>query len=151
PDRPHAFDGCGQRVAMMFVEPESSAGRALLARFGGASWSTVGDATLMDLASALLAASGSGAEDAGLVRDARHIVELLSGLAPAPLPLDPRITAVVEWLHDRIEHPVTLAQAAAIAHLSPSRFRHLFVQQTGVSFRAYLLWSRVSRAIVRGM
>ena len=41
--------------------------------------------------------------------------------------------------------------AAAAAHLSPSRFRHLFVQQTGISFRAYLLWSRVSRAIVRGM
>ena len=31
--------------------------------------------------------------------------------------------------------------------LSPSRFRHLFVQQTGTSFRAYLLWMRINVAI----
>ena len=37
------------------------------------------------------------------------------------------------------------------AHLSPSRFRHLFVAQTGISFRAYLLWARVATAIDTGM
>ena len=69
----------------------------------------------------------------------------------APARIDPRITAAVEWLRDRIEQPVTLAQAAAVAHLSPSRFRHLFVAQTGVSFRAYLLWARVEAAVGAGM
>ena len=36
PDHPHEFDGCGERLAMLFVEPESLAGRALVARFGHA-------------------------------------------------------------------------------------------------------------------
>ena len=36
---------------------------------------------------------------------------------------------------------------AGIATLSPSRFRHLFVQETGTSFRAYLLWLRINVAI----
>jgi AraC-like DNA-binding protein len=46
---------------------------------------------------------------------------------------------------------MSLAQAARVAHLSPSRFRHLFVSQTGISFRAYLLWARVSAAMGAGM
>jgi AraC-like DNA-binding protein len=36
--------------------------------------------------------------------------------------------------------------AAAVA-LSESRFRHLFVAETGSSFRAYLLWLRINLAI----
>src|SRR5690606_27149819 len=133
---PHAFDGCGRRVAMMFVEPESTAGRALLARFGGTPLSTISNARVLDHARALLAAFGSDSDDSRLVADAQATVELIAGRVSDPVPSDPRITAVVEWLHDRIELPVTLAQAAAAAHLSPSRFRHLFVQQTGISFRA---------------
>ncbi|MEO8307830.1 MAG: helix-turn-helix transcriptional regulator [Pseudomonadota bacterium] len=43
------------------------------------------------------------------------------------------------------------AQAAAVAHLSPSRFRHLFVAQTGVSFRGYILWARVGSAVGAAM
>jgi len=31
--------------------------------------------------------------------------------------------------------------------LSPGRTRHLFVQQTGLSFRTYLLWLRLDRAV----
>ena len=42
-------------------------------------------------------------------------------------------------------------EAAGIANLSPSRFRHLFVAQTGVSFRAYLLWARVETAVAAAM
>ena len=35
PHRPHRFDGCGERIAMLFVEPETAQGRALLDRYGG--------------------------------------------------------------------------------------------------------------------
>ena len=35
----------------------------------------------------------------------------------------------------------------AAAALSPSRFRHLFVQETGAAFRAYVLWLRLNVAI----
>ena len=42
---------------------------------------------------------------------------------------------------------ITLDEAAAAAALSPGRFRHLFVAQTGTSFRAYVLWTRLNVAI----
>ena len=36
---------------------------------------------------------------------------------------------------------------AALVGLSPGRTRHLFVQQTGLPFRTYLLWLRLNRAV----
>ena len=37
-----------------------------------------------------------------------------------------------------------------VAHLSEGRFRHLFVQETGVAFRPYVLWTRLNRALELG-
>jgi len=55
------------------------------------------------------------------------------------------------YIRSRVRAPVSLADAAAAATLSPSRFRHLFVQATGTSFRAYLLWLRINVAIEAAM
>ena len=41
----------------------------------------------------------------------------------------------------------TMRRVAEAVHLSPGRFRHLFVSQTGTSFRAWLLWARAEAAI----
>ena len=65
--------------------------------------------------------------------------------------IDYRIGSVLDRIRDRPNGEMSLAQAASLAHLSPSRFRHLFVAQTGISFRAYLLWARVELAVARGM
>ena len=43
--------------------------------------------------------------------------------------------------------PLRLKDVADRVHLSPGRFRHLFVAQTGTSFRAWLLWARAAAAI----
>jgi AraC-like DNA-binding protein len=51
----------------------------------------------------------------------------------------------------RVRAPVSLADAASAAALSPGRFRHLFVQETGTPFRAYLLWLRLNVAIEAAM
>jgi AraC-like DNA-binding protein len=39
---------------------------------------------------------------------------------------------------------------AAAVHLSPGRFRHLFVTETGVSCKAYILWERLNVALALG-
>jgi AraC-like DNA-binding protein len=82
---------------------------------------------------------------------AQHIVEHLSGRSTGLQAVDPRIARVLERIREHPDAELTLAQVAAMAHLSPSRFRHLFVAQTGISFRAYLLWARVGLAVARGM
>ena len=41
---------------------------------------------------------------------------------------------------------VSLADAAAEAHLSPSRFSHAFSDEVGITFARYRLWVRLARA-----
>jgi len=151
PDRAHQFDGLGSDVAMIFVEPETTAGRSLVARFGGIDLSMIDDPAVLPEARGLLQAFAGRATDDEILRRAAAIVARLAGGSPPAPATDRRIVAAVDWMRDRLDAPISLAEAAAVAHLSPSRFRHLFVAQTGISFRAYLLWTRVNLAIAAGM
>jgi AraC family transcriptional regulator len=151
PDRPHLFDGCGHAVAMLFVEPETLAGRALLARHGQRDVSLLDDDGLASRAAALHAVFEARGADGALADAARRVIEHLAGAPVGRDVVDPRVAAVLERIRERPDAELDLAQAAAIAHLSPSRFRHLFVAQTGISFRAYLLWARVGYAVARGL
>lgn len=151
PDRPHQFDGCGHPVAMVFVEPETLAGRALLARHGQRDVSLLEDNDLTQQAATLHAVFEAKGTDAALVTAAQQVVAHLASTPAAHDAVDPRIATVLERIREHPEAPVTLAHAAGLAHLSPGRFRHLFVAQTGISFRAYLLWARVGLAMARGM
>ncbi len=49
----------------------------------------------------------------------------------------------VEYIRQRIGQAVTLAEVARAANLSPGRFRHLFVQETGMPLRTYVVWRRL--------
>ena len=151
PHRRHQFDGCGSDIATIFVEPETSDGRTLLARNARVGVAPLDPATVERIAAPLRASFDRGDDDAALAARARDAVSLLAGAVPATDTVDPRIERAIAWTRDRLAAPITLADAAAVAHLSPSRFRHLFVAQTGVSFRAYLLWARVAAAMAAGM
>jgi AraC-like DNA-binding protein len=41
---------------------------------------------------------------------------------------------------------LALNELAEVANLSPGRFRHLFVDETGMTVRLYILWLRFERA-----
>ena len=151
PDRPHVFDGCGHTVAMVFVEPETLAGRELVARHRQQDVDPLGDEGLASRLAVLHEVFEARGTQAALVEAAQGIVEHLSARSTEPHAVDPRIARVLDRIRDRPDAQLTLALAAAVAHLSPSRFRHLFVAQTGISFRAYLLWARVGLAVARGM
>ncbi|WP_280151777.1 AraC family transcriptional regulator [Piscinibacter sp. XHJ-5] len=147
----HQFDGCGNDTAMIFVEPETVQGQALKARFGSVPVTALPEDIAMHMARPLHEAFREQAEDATLVSQARESLALLTGAGPLAAGIDPRIERAIAWMRSRLNEPTSLEQAAAQAHLSPSRFRHLFMEQTGVSFRAYLLWARVELAVGRGM
>lgn len=44
---------------------------------------------------------------------------------------------------------VTVSQLSEIAYLSESRFTHLFKKETGISVHQYLLWKKISLAVLR--
>ncbi|MEO8366034.1 MAG: AraC family transcriptional regulator [Pseudoxanthomonas sp.] len=151
PDRLHQFDGCGQAVATVFVEPETSAGRALATRYGQQDVCLLSDDRLDAQSAALHAVFDARGADEALIAAAQRVVAHLADAPLAEAPVDPRIATVLEQIHERPGEAMSLSQAAAVAHLSPSRFRHLFVAQTGITFRAYLLWARVGYAVASGM
>jgi AraC family transcriptional regulator len=151
PHRPHRFDGCGERIAMVFVEPETAQGRALLERYGGGDVFDLDADTAEALVAPLRGAYLAAAADESLIALGRDAATALAGHAPAAAGVDPRIARTIAWVRERLDAPLSLKDAADIAHLSPSRFRHLFVAQTGVSFRAYVLWARVESAVGAAM
>jgi len=80
-----------------------------------------------------------------LAEAARRVVAALAGGdAPSVAP-DERILRAVAYVHAHLDAPLTLDAVAAEACLSPSRFRHLFVEQTGMALRPYILWRRMLR------
>jgi AraC-like DNA-binding protein len=151
PHRPHQFDGRGSDTAMVFVEPETEIGRALQARFGALPITPLETEVAEAMVAAVRADFDADARDAELIADGQRAVSLLAQAMPAGGAVDRRVERVIAWMRGRLESSISLGEAAAQAHLSASRFRHLFVAQTGVSFRAYLLWARVESAIAAGM
>lgn len=151
PDRWHVFDGCGHTVAIVFVEPETAAGRTLIERHGQQDISLLRNDALASPAAALLDVFDARGTERALIDAAQRLVEHLARVPVAQETVDRRIAVVIDRIRGHPGEALTLAQAATMAHLSPSRFRHLFVAQTGISFRAYLLWARVGFAVARGM
>jgi transcriptional regulator GlxA family with amidase domain len=60
--------------------------------------------------------------------------------------IDPRITWAVAYMQRQMARPLTIVALAERVNLSPSRFRQLFVAQTGVSPASYLRAMRLRRA-----
>jgi len=75
---------------------------------------------------------------------ARRIVQALTGGVPSVMS-DERILRAIAYIRANLDRPLTLDEVAAEACLSPGRFRHLFVEQTGMGLRPYLLWRRFLR------
>lgn len=145
-DVEHSFDCNGATAAMVFVDPESREGAWLQA-------SLPDDLTLMDAArlDPLLAAlfpltqSERALDIAALVRGVVH--GLGTGAMPAHR-LDPRVTAVLDTMRASDSLRLSLDDAADKACLSPSRFAHLFREQVGLPFSRYMLWRKLTRAMV---
>jgi len=68
--------------------------------------------------------------------------ELFFDDTPTSRPIDRRIRAVMDVIKRQPSAPASAQDCAAIAHLSFSRFLHLFKQEVGVSFRSFRTWKR---------
>ncbi len=60
---------------------------------------------------------------------------------------DSRIVESLGFLRASPESYESIEQLAERAHLSPSRFAHLFKEQVGVPVRRYVLWQKMRRAL----
>lgn len=151
PHHRHQFDGCGEAVAQLFVEPETALGRAVLQAHSNGGLDRLPDGFVSPLIDRLRAVHAARSPDEVLIAAGQKAICALAGGGQPSLAVDPRVSRVIDWLQAGRHAPVTLAEAARIACLSPSHFRHLFMAQTGASFRAYLLWHRLAQAVGAAM
>jgi len=146
-DAPHRLGGHGL-IVLVFVEPESPIGRALSLSFASEPIVAL-DAERLEPAMAPLRATFDEKLDRAALLAAGHAA--LQALAPPPAaaPIDPRVRRIIDHAIANLERPLTLVDGAHGVHLSPGRLRHLFVEQTGLAFKTYLLWLRLMKAIER--
>ncbi|MFC4172526.1 helix-turn-helix domain-containing protein [Microvirga sp. GCM10011540] len=149
PDMSHALEPEG-RIALLFVEPESRAGRTLMHRLAGATVTRL-DGALSAHAPRRLSGiwSDPRPDDGAIAALGQSILEDIVGSALPPRPLDPRIMRALDWISPRLGGRIALAEAATVACLSDDRFRHLFADEIGLPFRTYLLWRRLMLAVER--
>lgn len=149
PDVPHAFENAGL-TAFVYIQPEGRPGRALTG--GVLATSALADiplAALGDLPARLVAwYEGSGRADAALEQLGRELIAAVASESEVAH-VDARVAAIVDWADAHLQHPVGLADAARLIGLSPGRARHLFVAQTGIPFRRWFLWRRLTHAVGR--
>lgn len=146
--QPHSFEARNQFMATLFVEPESREGRELQRRARDRGVIALDAASLKDEAAALASAFQSRASDAELIALARATITKIAGSVPAAkTPGDPRVAHAIEQIRARLGETVSLSAIAAEVHLSPDRFRHLFLEETGVGLRPYVLWLRLETSL----
>ena len=141
--QPHSFDASPVRYwAVMFVEPETREGRALAELHGNRAIVDIPEAVLAPAATALFAAWREQRSRDAVIAAARQVVNAIVGDVEPTVISDERILRAVAYIRANPGSSLTLEEVAAEACLSPSRFRHLFVEQTGMALRPYILWRR---------
>jgi len=144
----HAFEARDTLVALVFVEPESREGRAIHTASVAEGIAALDAVSIGPELEALARAYEEAASNESLAAGARSIIGRLAATSPSPAaPLDERIGRALALMRDRLDEPVLLSQVADAVNLSADRFRHLFIEETGMRFRPYVLWLRIDRAL----
>lgn len=139
---PHSLDVTDADYgAVILIEPETHEGRAISQRFLDGGIAEVGDAEVRRITGEIFEHWLDGRKDE-VVRLVRFLLtSLAAGVKPSVV-TDPRILSAIDYINRNLHRAITLDEVASHACLSPSRFRHLFSEQTSMGLRPYILWRR---------
>ena len=141
--QPHTMDSSHVPFgAVLFVEPETREGRALAQRYAEGGISSLTSDLRATIAPPLFSAWREERSRPALIAAAKRVVHELTGGVEPSVVSDERILRAIAYINSHLEGPLTLEEVAAEGYLSPSRFRHLFVEETGMALRPYILWRR---------
>jgi AraC family transcriptional regulator len=140
---PHSMDAMRVRAnAVLFVEPETREGRALTERYLQGGIAALPDDVLSQVRAPLFAAWEEQRSRPAVAEAGQRAIRALAGGLGPMVASDERILRAVAYIKAHLDRPLTLDEVASEACLSPSRFRHLFVEETGTALRPYILWRR---------
>jgi AraC family transcriptional regulator len=144
--QPHTMDATTVPAnAVIFVEPETREGRALSELYSPSGITPLPNDEVRKAAESLFRVWREQRSASALVDSARRVIQdLTHGVEPTVMS-DERILRATAYIQAHLGEALTLEQVAGAVYLSPSRFRHLFVEQTGLALRPYILWRRFLR------
>lgn len=144
--QPHAMDATTVTGnAVLFVEPETREGRALSELYSPAGITPLPNADVRRGADSLFRVWRAQRSASALVEAARRVIQDLARGVEPTVTSDERILRAAAYIQSHLSESLSLEQVAGAVYLSPSRFRHLFVEQTGLALRPYILWRRFLR------
>jgi AraC-like DNA-binding protein len=142
--QPHSMDPTRMTAnAVMFVEPETREGRVLDELYLANGIAAMPEAAVAE-AQRLFDVWRSGDRDA-LAAGCMSLIRLLTGNVEPKTASDERILRAIDYINAHLDARLSLEDIAAQVFLSPSRFRHLFIEETGMALRPYILWRRFLR------
>ncbi len=148
PDVRHQITADGL-IGIVFVEPESRRGEILSRRlFQGQDIVKLGDGDFIRLINPLRRALDEPLAREQMLEIGAAAIEALAPIESSET-TDSRILSIIDYVAVHLDQTVELRGAAESAgvFLSEGRLRHLFVEQTGLAFKTYLLWLRLVRAV----
>lgn len=146
PDTAHAFEAVGL-VGLLFVEPESRAGRSLTQLLKGQAAAPISVEQVNDAPQLIQRAFEDATDSRAALREAGALIcDRIAGHVRASEP-DRRVRQMIKWANSNFDAALRINEAADSVGLSPSRASHLFVEETGLPFRTYVLWLRLIRAV----
>jgi AraC-like DNA-binding protein len=144
--QPHSMDATVVPFnVVVFIEPETREGRALSEIYLRDGIAPLPDDKLADAVPQLFAAWQEQRTAQAVTDAARQVVHALTGGVEPVVVSDQRILRAISYIKTHLDSELTLEEVAGEAYLSPSRFRHLFVEETGMALRPYILWRRFVR------
>lgn len=145
-DVDHRFEASGL-IAFVFVAPEGLAGRGIAAELLRFEPLSIVDCTELQRALEPLKdtfAKSLGSDD--LLTVGRTAIERFLPKREVKGP-DPRVQKIIDHALTNLDQPLSIAAASQGVFLSPDRLRHLFAEQTGLPYRTYLVWLRLTEAL----
>ncbi|MGE3674502.1 MAG: helix-turn-helix domain-containing protein, partial [Polyangiaceae bacterium] len=144
PNVEHAIDAGGTQRLLVFLDPESDAGRELLATVEGSHRMITRrqrDALARGVDPVALMSGGG-------VTWAARAAEILGAAPVSPLRMHRGVKKALKYLKDEgTAADSSLESLAAVAGISPGRFMHVFTESVGIPLRPYLAWLKLQRAV----
>jgi AraC-like DNA-binding protein len=147
PDVEHEFETGTSLLAILLVDPETREGRWLRRSIQEpiTEIPTARTEDVLTMVRGLWAEPVDAPETATMIHS---VTRRLCAGPPPPYALDDRIVGALEIIRRMDTRKVSLEAVAKAVFLSSSRFAHLFTEQVGLPFRRYLLWRRLTRAML---
>ena len=147
-DAPHQFQGRGQALAMLYIDPHA---RDTLAIREYAAWENgLAEVSISRFAAdvqTFRSCLGESYARGALYAACNHIIQALGDNRLALPKEDRRILNILHMLNTQEVQGVSLRHIAALHGMSFWRLAHLFKDQVGLPMRRYLLWRKIILAV----